>query len=211
MLVWIPSSPAGLQQCQLLGDRVPPVPALCHVPLVAEALHQHDPGARDADRVPAGLGRLAGETVAGQRRDDEVEGVSGAGAVGGRIRQRLDDLELLDRRSRPAVGDDERQRVLVRRANVDEVDLDAVDLGDEVRQGREPLLEGAPVVSGRPVASERLDRVQVHALHRIRLAIGPPGRFDPAAQVGQVLVGDFESELADRLRTGRDAGRRMRR
>ncbi len=86
MLVWIPSNPAGLQQRQLLGDGVPPVPALGHVALVPEALHQHDPGARDADRVPAGLGRLAGEAVARQRRDHEVEGVGGVGAVGGRDR-----------------------------------------------------------------------------------------------------------------------------
>ena len=30
--------------------------------------------------------------------------------------------------------DDERQRVLVLRANVDEVDVEPVDLGDELRQ-----------------------------------------------------------------------------
>jgi hypothetical protein len=34
----------------------------------------------------------------------------------------------------PWVNDD-RQRVLVRRADVDEVDVQPVDLGDEVRQG----------------------------------------------------------------------------
>ena len=40
-------------QRHLLGDGIPPVAALGHVAGVAEALHQHDPGARDADRDPS--------------------------------------------------------------------------------------------------------------------------------------------------------------
>jgi hypothetical protein len=39
----------------------------------------------------------------------------------------------LDHRAGPAVGDDERQRVLVRGLHVEEVDVEAVDLGDEPR------------------------------------------------------------------------------
>jgi len=53
--------------------------------------------------------------------------------VRGGIGERTDDLQLLDDRARPAVTDDDRQRVLVLRANVDEVDVEPVDLGDEVR------------------------------------------------------------------------------
>jgi hypothetical protein len=49
----------GLQQSQLLGDGIPPIAALGDVLGVPEALHQHDPGLCDADRVPAGLARLA--------------------------------------------------------------------------------------------------------------------------------------------------------
>ena len=55
--------------------------------------------------------------------------------------ERVDDLQLLDRRARPPVRDDERQRVLVLGADVDEVDVHPVDLGDEVREGREAPLE----------------------------------------------------------------------
>jgi hypothetical protein len=50
-----------------------------------------------------------------------------------RIGQRIDDLQLLDHRAGPSVQDDERQRILVLGANVDEVDVQPVDLGDEVR------------------------------------------------------------------------------
>ena len=110
------------------GDGRAPVAALGDVARVSEALHQLRPGARDAVGVPAGAGRLAGEAVARHGRDDDVEGVLGAAAVRGRIRERTDDLELLDDRSRPTVRDDHRQRIRVARADVDEVNVDAVDL-----------------------------------------------------------------------------------
>jgi hypothetical protein len=49
------------------------------------------------------------------------------------IGQSLDDLQLLDDRARPPVVDDERQRVFVLRANVNEVNVQPIDLGDELR------------------------------------------------------------------------------
>ena len=57
-------------------------------------------------------------------------------AVRGGIGERLDDLQLLDDRARPPVRDDQRQRVLVLGADVDEVDVQPVDLGHEVAAGR---------------------------------------------------------------------------
>jgi hypothetical protein len=63
-----------------------------------------------------------------------VEGVCLAAFVPGGVGERLDDLQLLDDRAGPAVRDDERQRVLVARPDVEEVDVEAVDLGGEVRQ-----------------------------------------------------------------------------
>ena len=62
-----------------------------------------------------------------------MERVAGARAVRRRIGQPIDDLQLLDDRAGPSVVDDERQGVLVLRANVDEVDVEPVDLGDELR------------------------------------------------------------------------------
>ena len=65
-----------------------------------------------------------------------MEGVLGAAAVRGRVGQRADGVEQLDDGAGPAVGHDQRQRVLVRRLDVDEVDVHAVDLGRELRQAR---------------------------------------------------------------------------
>ena len=65
-----------------------------------------------------------------------MEGILGAAAVRGRVRQRADGVEHLDDGAGPAVGHDQRQRVLVRRPDVDEVDVHAVDLGRELRQAR---------------------------------------------------------------------------
>src|SRR5215207_10217865 len=98
-----------------------------------------------------------------------MEGVPYGRAVLCGLGERIDDLELLDRRARPAVRDDERERVLTLGANVNEVDVDAVDLGDEVREGSEALLEAAPVVVGRPVVGQSLDRVELHTLGGIHL------------------------------------------
>ena len=124
-----------------------------------------------------------------------MEGVRCARAVLRGLGERIDDLQLLDRRARPPVRDDQRQRVLVLGANVDEVDVDPVDLGDEVREGRKALLELAPVVVRRPVVGQRLDRLELHALGGIHLPVGPLRRLDAAAQVLELLLGDVDREL----------------
>ena len=146
------------------GDLGAYVASLGDVARVAEAVHQLRPGACDAAVLPAELGRLAREAVAGQGRQDEVERVLGGAAVGGGIGQRAYGAEQLDDRAGPAVGHDQRQRVLVPRPDVDEVDVDPVDLGRELGQRVQSRLGPAPVVLGRPVAGERLQRRQLHAL-----------------------------------------------
>jgi hypothetical protein len=50
-----------------------------------------------------------------------------------RVRQGVDELQLLDDRARPSVVDDERQRVFMLRTDVQEVDVEPVDLGHELR------------------------------------------------------------------------------
>ena len=90
----------------------------------------------------------------------------------------------------PAVRDDERERVLVPRADVDEVDVEPVDLGHEVRQAVQLRLAPAPVVVRRPVAGELLHGRERHALRVVvdRLALGPPGRADAPAQLGDLRL-----------------------
>ena len=186
----MPSSPAGGLHAHRLRDRRAPIAALGHEPVVAKTLHQHRPGPCDADGIPPGGCRLGGESVARQRRNHEMEGVRRAPAVRGGVGQRLDDLQLLDDRAGPPVRDDQRQRVLVLRANVNEVDVEPIDLGDEVRQGVQLRLALAPVVVGRPVARELLHHREPHALRVVadRLALGPPGRVDAPPQVGELLL-----------------------
>jgi hypothetical protein len=62
-----------------------------------------------------------------------MERVRCARAVRHGIGQSIDNLQLLDDRARPSVIDDERQRVFMLRTNVNEVNVQPVDLGDELR------------------------------------------------------------------------------
>src|SRR3954462_15064993 len=86
-------------------------------------------------RVPTGRGRGTRPAVAGKRGRNDVE----------RLAQRLDDIEELGDRSGPAVRDDQRQRVGVVGTRVNEVDLLAVDLSEEMRPPIEAILLRAPV------------------------------------------------------------------
>ncbi|GAB3834321.1 hypothetical protein GCM10027610_029750 [Dactylosporangium cerinum] len=123
------------------------VAALRAVPLVAEPPHQLGPGPRDPGDVPAALVRRAGEAVPRDGRDHQVEVA----------RQRLDHVLELQERAGPAVGEDQCERVGLRGADVDEVDVLAVDLGGVVRQLVEPGLVRAPVVAGAPVSGQFLE------------------------------------------------------
>ena len=87
-----------------------------------------------------------------------MERVRCAGTMGRGIGKWIDDLQLLDDRAGPPVRDDERQRMLMLRANVDEVNVEPIDLGHEFRQGVQSRLDLAPVVLRRPIVGERLSR-----------------------------------------------------
>ena len=180
------------------------VAALGDVAGVAEALHQLRPGACDAAGLPAELGRLAREAVARQGRQHQVECVLGVAAVRGRVGERADGLEQLDDRAGPAMRHDQRQRVLMPRPDVDEVDLDPVDLGRELRQRVQSRLALAPVVLGRPVAGERLQRRQLHALRSVcdELLGGPARRRDTPAQVIDLLLWNLDLKRRNLGRPG---------
>ena len=166
------------------------------------------PSVSDADGTPAELGRLVGEAVPGNGRQHEVERVLRASAVRGRVGEWADGLEQLDDRTRPAVRHDQRQRVLVRRLHVDEVDVEPVDLGLELRQRVQSRLALAPVVIARPVAGELLHRRQLHTLRPIgdEFPRGPAGRLDAAVQFFDLPLGNFDSEWADPARRARGRG-----
>src|SRR3984885_10660721 len=209
MLLCMPSNPGGAWADIRSVMIAPPVAALRNVVRVAEALHQLCPGPRYAGRAPAELAWLAGVSVARYRRDHQVKGVRCARAVGGRVGEQVDDAEHLDDRAGPAVRDDERQRVLVGRTDVDEVDVESVYLGHEVRQCTEPRLEPAPVIILRPVAREFLGHVQLEALRVVgdEFPVGPAGGVDPRAQCPQFRFGgDRDLEWPDRCAARQLAG-----
>ena len=95
--------------------------------------------------------------------------------------------------------DDERQRVVMLRTNVNEVDVEAVDLGDELRQGVELRLARAPVVLRFPIAREFLDRRELHTLRLIcdGLLLGPLRGRDASTEVVQVRLRNVDVEGAD--------------
>src|SRR5262252_840765 len=91
-------------QAHLVDDECTPVTALGHIALIAEALHQHVPGLGHTLWPPACRSRLAGKAEPGHRRDNDVERVLGFATVGDGIRQRADQLDLLENGAWPAMG-----------------------------------------------------------------------------------------------------------
>ena len=130
-----------------------------------------------------------------------MERVVGARAVRGGVRERVDDLQLLDDRARPAVGHDHRQRALVRRPHVEEVDVHAIDAGDELRKLVQACLDGAPIVPVHPALGERLHDLQLHALRGVADDFGlrPAGLADAAVQVVEVRLRELDRERPDRV------------
>ena len=163
----------------------PPVPALRDISVVAEARHQRVPRRGDALHAPAGMRRLVRKAVTRQRRRYDVKGVLRLAAEGCRIGERRNDFVKFDDRSRPAVGEDDRQRVRVFRPRMDEVDVQAVDLGAELREGINPRFALAPIISVAPIGHQRLKPRERHTLGPIiyRLAFRPPRCREAAFEV----------------------------
>src|SRR3954452_2594403 len=112
------------------------------------------------------------------------------------IGQWIDELELLDNRAGPSVADEERQRLLMFRTNMNEMDIEPIDLGDEVWQILQSLLALAPVVLCRPIARECLHRRELHALRQIidGFLVGPACGSDASTQVLEVGFGGLDRE-----------------
>jgi hypothetical protein len=166
----------------------------------APPLQQLRPCLGDPEQVaPARLPDRGREPIAGQRRDHQVEGVGRVAAVAPGVGERADDPQELHRRARPAVGDQQRQRVGLERADMQEVDRLPVDDGDELRELVQHRLLLAPVEAVGPVAGQLLEVVEGHppAPADAGQLGGPAGAGQPLAQVVQVLVGNGDPERPD--------------
>jgi hypothetical protein len=86
------------------------------------------------------------------------------------------------------VRDDNRQRILLFRTNVDEMNVEPIDLSDELRQSVQPRFYLAPVIAGRPVACELLHGRELHALRRVshRFVLRPSGCLDTPFQIDEL-------------------------
>ena len=174
-------------QAQPRGDEAAPVAALGQIGLVAElAGHQgvEDPRRGPLAQRPSGLAR---EAEARQRRDHEVEGVGRVAAVARGEGQGFDGLPELEMAARPAVGDQQRALALRLADHVDEVDVEVLDRGGELREAVEVGLGGADVEAVGPVGAEGLQKIDV-------AAIGPAAAF----RGGWELIGaDLAQDLVD--------------
>src|SRR5262245_52966657 len=143
------------------------------------------PCVRHAGGTPVRALRFAREAVTGIGGQHEVESVFGLSAVGGRIGERVDGLEKLEGRSGPAVGHDQRHGVRMRRAYVDELNVETVDRRHELWQAIQSRLRLSPVVIAGPVLYEGLQLRQLHSLRRIfdSFAFGPTGGSQAAPKV----------------------------
>src|SRR5262249_39001202 len=128
-----------------------------------------------------------------------MESVVGVAAVCRRVGEGANDVEHLNDGAGPAMRDDERQRILVRRPDVDEVDVEAVNFGNELRESVQPRLEPPEVVVGGPIPRDFPHGGQLHALRLVwnSLLLGPArGRY-PRTQRLEFSLGDLDREWPD--------------
>jgi hypothetical protein len=85
------------------------------------------------------------------------------------------------------VRENDRQRVLLRRAHVDEMNANPVDLRPVLREGVDASLKAAPVILVAPVRNERLGLLEGDALRPVAdgFALRPPRGRQSALEIVQ--------------------------
>ena len=198
----------GVVDAQVSRDARSDVAAMGPVALVAQAVHQLHPGLGRPGGFPPRAREWAGEPEPRQRRGNHMERVGRVAAVGPRIGQRTDEVDELGDRARIPVGDDERQRIRLGRADVQEVDRLAIDRGGELGEPVQHRLVRPPVVVRAPILGQLLQVSERHApapAHAGR-SRGPAGTGEPVPQVVDIRLGYLDPEGSDlavgAIRTG---------
>jgi len=90
------------------------------------------------------------------------------------------------------MGDDYRHRILFLRLDVNEMNVQPIDVGDEMRNGVYFGLGFAPVVIGAPIPREFLHRRGLNTLRCIvdRFILWPLCRLDAPAQIRNISLGN---------------------
>ena len=135
-----------------LGDDGAPVTTLRDKFRVSEALHQHGPGTRNVGGIPPSPDRPYRRPIIRASTIAHIERIGCISAVFGGIGQRVDRLICsVIEPGHPCVTD-QRQRIFVLRADVNEVNVQPIDLSDELWQRVQLRLDFAPVVFFRPIS-----------------------------------------------------------
>jgi hypothetical protein len=184
---------------EIARDACPDVAAVGAVALVAQPIHELDPGLGRSGGFPSGVGERARQPEAGQRRRDDVECIGRVAAVGSWVGQRTDQIHELGDRARVPVGDDQRQGVRFGGSDVQEVDPLSVDRGGELGERVEPGLVGSPVVVAAPISGELLQVPERHAPAPVRIAeVGRPAcAGEPVSQVVDLRLRNLDPERLD--------------
>ncbi len=119
--------------------------------------------------------------------------------MGGRVGERSDDLQLFDHRTGPAVRHDQGQRIFVLRTDMDEMNVQPVDFGDEVWDRVDTGLNLAPVIFRLPVLQYLLHGLEWNALGKIGdgLLLRQAGFRQAPAKVGERRFRNADVEGTD--------------
>ena len=186
----------GVGGGHLRGGDAAPIAALHAIASIAKPLgHQAIERRGDAADAPPAVRGLAAEAEPRERRDHDIKRVRGVAAVRRGVRQRPDQFEKLHDRTRPAVNKQQWKRVRPLAVEVDEVEVHAVHLTEELGVGVDCRLVGPPIVAVAPVVAESADVLEVGAVVPpgiVELA-GPAGAFEPCLQVIEDWLGDVDA------------------
>jgi len=139
-----------------------------------------------------------GEPVTRQGRNDDVKGGT-VDAVGVWVGQEWYERKQLGERARPSVRQDQRNALPASRPLMNEVDVDAVEIGAELIGRVQLALLCEPVELVGPIRKQRFEVLKVSPLlprHTWRL-IRPARAADPRSEIRQHLCLDLDRERGD--------------
>src|SRR6266498_1815155 len=134
--------------------------------------HQRCQCPRDTFDSPSGAGRFARKAEPRQRWADHMKCIGRTTAEPRWIGQWLDHLLKLDYRAGPSVRDKQRHRVSMRRARVNEMDIEPIERGDELREAVQLCFTNSPIVAFSPIAANVLNPRQWSALTPVMNRLG---------------------------------------
>ena len=179
------------------GDHGAPIAALREPGIVAKRRHQFVPGLGNLLDRPAGHFGFAGKSIARQRGDHEMISIVGRPAMRKRVGKRPDHIHEFEHRARPAMGQQERASAGFFRADMEAMDINAINLDQMVGIGIERSLTPAPVIAVPPIGNELFDIGKRDALVPIvyRFLFGETGERKPGLEIIEHILANIDREI----------------